>query len=466
MSSNNHFVAFQDINDEYSWVNYGDFKLIMMKNNGYVNVTKMCEESGKSFFNWKKNSRSKELIKCLIDENSSLLIRRDENYLLTVVSGGNQHETYLRGTYAHPDLVLDIACWLSGEFYIKASKIVREYFNKQERERMEELHKKDIDRLENEKSELQKIREKLEIEFEKADEERKKADIERKKSEEERKKADIRFVELCKKYDIQYDTLLDIKVELVDTKVELKDTKTELKDTKVELKDTKTELVDLNIELKDTKEKVIEMKNEVIIVKDNFTITNERIEEMKTDISILKDNTDMLIEDVRSGNDMLEYMIDENNLLKEEIGDVKENLNKVSEKLGISVEDRVSKPQKSSKLEMFIILQKNDYKNNSKTYEYYAICGQIGYSNHKAKKMIKDEYYSELFKIEYTPNTKNLFHRLKENLKSKIKFSSNKFNVSISKERLIEEVKNIETEKRNVESRSECENNIFERYII
>ena len=34
MSSNNHFVAFQDINDEYAWVNYGDFKLIMMKNNG------------------------------------------------------------------------------------------------------------------------------------------------------------------------------------------------------------------------------------------------------------------------------------------------------------------------------------------------------------------------------------------------------------------------------------------------
>ena len=452
MSSNNHFVSFQDINDEYSWVNYGDFKLIMMKKNGYVNVTKMCEENGKSFFNWKKNSRSKELIKCLIDEISSLLIRRDENDLLTIVSGGNQHETYLRGTYAHPDLVLDIACWLSGEFYIKASKIVREYFNKQERERLEELHKKDINRLENEKSELQKIREKLEIEFEKADEERKKADIERQKSEEERKKADIRFVELCKKYDIQYDTLLDVKVELVDTKVELKD--------------TKTELVDLNIELKDTKEKVIEMKNEIVIVKENFTNANEYIEDMKTDIAILKDNTDVLIEGVKNSNDMLEYMIDENNVLKEEMVDVKENLNKVSEKLGISVEDRVPKPQKSSKLEMFIILQKNNYENNNNTYEYYAICGQIGYSNHKAKKMIRDEDYSELFKIEYTPNTKNLFHRLKENLKNKIKSSSNKFNVSISKERLIEEVKNIETEKRNVESRSDAENHVVENYII
>jgi hypothetical protein len=210
MSLNNHFVAFQDVNEEYAWVNYGDFKLIMMKKNGYVNVTKMCEEGGKEFRMWKRNSRSHELIK-LLTNISSVHNYTDENDLLIVVSGGNQHETYLRGTYAHPDLVLDIACWLSGEFYLKVSRIVREYFNKQERERIEELHKKDIDKLENEKSELQKIREKLEIEFEKAEEERKKADIERQKS-------DIRFMEMCKKYDIQYDALLDVKVELIETK--------------------------------------------------------------------------------------------------------------------------------------------------------------------------------------------------------------------------------------------------------
>lgn len=125
-------------------------------------------------------------------------------------------------------------------------------------------------------------------------------------------------------------------------------------------------------------------------MKDNFIIANERIEDMKTDIAILKDNTDMLIEYVKSINDMLEYMIDENNVLKEEMVDVKENLNKVSEKLGISVEDRVPKPQKSSKLEMFIILHKNNYMNNNNTYEYYAICGQIGYNNHKANKMINE----------------------------------------------------------------------------
>ena len=66
INNNNQFVAFQDINEQYAWVNYGQFKLLMMKRNGYVNVTKMCDEGDKSFFNWKKNSRSKELIKCLL----------------------------------------------------------------------------------------------------------------------------------------------------------------------------------------------------------------------------------------------------------------------------------------------------------------------------------------------------------------------------------------------------------------
>ena len=170
--SNTQFVAFQDVNEDYAWVNYGQFKLLMMKRNGYVNVTKMCENySNKKFIHWKENKRSKELIIFISTELKSIGIPIDP--LVTIMTGEND----LRGTYAHPDLVLDIACWLSGEFYLKASKIVREYFNKQEREKLAELHRVEINKIEGEKSELQKIRERLEKEFERADEERKKADV-------------------------------------------------------------------------------------------------------------------------------------------------------------------------------------------------------------------------------------------------------------------------------------------------
>jgi hypothetical protein len=38
-------ISFKDINDVYSWGNYGDFKVIIMKENGYINATKICNDA-------------------------------------------------------------------------------------------------------------------------------------------------------------------------------------------------------------------------------------------------------------------------------------------------------------------------------------------------------------------------------------------------------------------------------------
>ena len=424
INNNNQFVAFQDVNEEYAWVNYGQFKLLMMKRNGYVNVTKMCENySNKKIIHWKENKRSKELINYL-KQFSSIGIPIDP--LVTIMTGEND----LRGTYAHPDLVLDIACWLSGEFYLKASKIVREYFNKQEREKLAELHRIEVNKLEGEKSKLETKFDKLEEEFKKADEERKKADEERKRADEERKKADeerkkaeIRYIEMCKKYDIQYDNISGLK----DNIVGLKDNIVGLNDNIVGLKDNISELNETNINL------------------------NDNIVELKENTNILISNQEDLLESSKIQIDMLEYIMEENNELKDEVNEVKEKINIVSTKLGISVEDRVPKTKINSKFEIFMLLKKNNFvKINNKDYEYYVICGQIGYSNSKSKKMITQENYSEIFRIEYTPNTKNLLHRLKEQ-NYNITYSSNKFNTSIQSDRLIEYIREINNNKNNVE---------------
>jgi hypothetical protein len=54
----------------------------------------------------------------------------------------------------------------------------------------------------------------------------------------------------------------------------------------------------------------------------------------------------------------------------------------------------------------------------------------VKYTNFKANKMVEEENYEEILRIEYTPNTKNLLHRLKEQNFERftIDFSSNKFN--------------------------------------
>jgi hypothetical protein len=299
---------------------------------------------------------------------------------------------------------------------LKASKIVREYFNKQERERLElillqekEKNKVEVNKLQYEKSELQLIREKLEKEFEKAEQERKKSD-------EERKRAELRYIEMCKKYDIQDTNILSLRENIID----LKESNNEINEICNSLKEDNNEIKEVCLSLKENNHVIISNQNE-------------------------------LLESSKTQNDILEYIIEENNDLKEEVNDVKEKINNVSTKLGISVEDRVPKTEKTSKMEIFIMLKKNNFnKNNKKEFEYYAICGQNGYSKTKSKKMVKDENYTEVLVIEYSPNTKNLLNRLKEQMKHSITFLSNKFNTNLSTDTLTEYIREIENDKRNI----------------
>ena len=58
-------IAFEDINDEYCYGKYGDFDVIMMKNNGYINATNLCdyivEQTGskKTYKHWNDNKNKK-----------------------------------------------------------------------------------------------------------------------------------------------------------------------------------------------------------------------------------------------------------------------------------------------------------------------------------------------------------------------------------------------------------------------
>ena len=54
MKKNIKNIILEDINDDYIWVQYGDFKVIIMKSNGFINATKICNE-GKT-----KNDGKKE----------------------------------------------------------------------------------------------------------------------------------------------------------------------------------------------------------------------------------------------------------------------------------------------------------------------------------------------------------------------------------------------------------------------
>jgi uncharacterized coiled-coil protein SlyX len=334
-------LIFENINDKYAWGNYGEFKVMMMRENGYINVTKLCTDGGKEFRKWKRLDMADNLIK----EFSSTVHMWPDDILITI-TGGNQ--PLIRGTYAHPELVPHIASWVSPSFAIKVSRIVNEYLVREEKDRCARLEaEKNVLEVKNidliKKADL--LLERLDI----AAEERRISEL----------KAEERYQAMCKRYGFQEDILSEVKHELVETKDKLED------------------------------------------VQESLELNTER-------------------------------------------------LGHVEDKLGIAKEIVVPKEQNKDYHEMFTLLKRTDYDpTDEDDYEYYAICGQIKYVKTSRNRRMKTEGMVEVLSFEYTPNTKNILHRIKEQLRGFITCSGNKIdrNVRFSERRFVSRIREIEKER-------------------
>ena len=117
----------ENINDDYAWAKYGNFKVIIMKKNGYINATKFCSDaieqtgSKKPFRNWKANSNTKELIDAVSKEVD---IPGEQLFINNMKS---DYKT--RGTYIHPMLITPIANWISPKFAAKVGIWIEEWKN-------------------------------------------------------------------------------------------------------------------------------------------------------------------------------------------------------------------------------------------------------------------------------------------------------------------------------------------------
>ncbi len=118
-------IAFEAITSDYSWGRYGDFKVIIQMNTGYINATHLCAMAttkggkAKQFGMWRQNSLAGELVNkvsasCGIPQDRLLIVPLDL-------------PNDLRGTYAHPKLIPHIATWASVDFAIKVSDIVNDF---------------------------------------------------------------------------------------------------------------------------------------------------------------------------------------------------------------------------------------------------------------------------------------------------------------------------------------------------
>ena len=145
--------------------------------------------------------------------------------------------------------------------------------------------------------------------------------------------------------------------------------------------------------------------------------------------------------------------------IKEELTESNTKLNYACKKLDIAVEDRVPKTDNQNKIEDFILLKS---KNKKALYKYYAICGQSTYVDRKSNRKIDKEHYikikfttsyglEELSRINNVPNSKNLWHRLKEKLKKKVEYCGNEMNlIDITEEELWNTIKLVYDKRKEV----------------
>ena len=67
-------ICYQQIQGNYWFGAYGDFKVVMMKDCDWVNATKLCQDGGKLFKKWLQNKTSNNLMILL-----NLIIKKSES---------------------------------------------------------------------------------------------------------------------------------------------------------------------------------------------------------------------------------------------------------------------------------------------------------------------------------------------------------------------------------------------------
>lgn len=141
-------IIYESINDKFGYGEYLGFKVIIMKENGYINATRMCNDiseiikKDKAFRYWKKIESAKELIE-EVENNIKAAGGILTSAIISVGSQGIQELQYLQGSYVHPDIIVHIASWASPKIAIKVSKIINgqiiSEYEKQIQEKEEEL---------------------------------------------------------------------------------------------------------------------------------------------------------------------------------------------------------------------------------------------------------------------------------------------------------------------------------------
>jgi hypothetical protein len=118
-------ICYKQIFQNFHYGIFGDFHLVIDKDTGYFNATKLCAMADKNFFHWKRLAGTNRLISYLEEQQSS----SSKDIMYEVRTGTNNIN--ITGYYVQKELILDIASWISPDFYFRCNNIVINYFTEE-----------------------------------------------------------------------------------------------------------------------------------------------------------------------------------------------------------------------------------------------------------------------------------------------------------------------------------------------
>jgi hypothetical protein len=101
----------------------------------------LCNDGGKKFYKWTYLEKSKRLIKFYNEKTRPC--KSEGGSTFYEIKGDNQNENVAKitGQYVQKELILDIASWISVEFYDKCNEIIVDFFVSEFKAREEDLQK-------------------------------------------------------------------------------------------------------------------------------------------------------------------------------------------------------------------------------------------------------------------------------------------------------------------------------------
>ena len=111
-------IVYEKICEGYWYGMYVDFKVIIKRENGYINGTKLCTDNNKMMKNWLRNASTKVLLDKFKEMNPGVLDQ-------ILIKGGKNVD--VRGTYIHPLLIPSLVSWVSPEYTLHINNVINAY---------------------------------------------------------------------------------------------------------------------------------------------------------------------------------------------------------------------------------------------------------------------------------------------------------------------------------------------------